>query len=157
MDDVDRRVRALLEEWGRPDASAAWLLCDRHPADAVAIVLVAEDLSSVELTCGALRAASDRAAAGLAELGVGPGDRVATLMGKSPELLATVLGMWRLGAVYVPLFTAFGPQAIAMRLTDTRAKVVVVDADQRAKLEPGPDMPADGGWQVRLLCGGGGR
>ena len=148
MADVAQRVQALWEECARPDVGAAWLLCDRHPADAVAITLVEEDLSSIDLTYGALRAASERAAAGLAELGVGPGDRVATLMGKGERLLETMLGTWRLGAVYVPLFTAFGPQAIAMRLTDTDAKVVVTDADQRPKLDPGPDMPADAPWQV---------
>ncbi|HEX7290701.1 MAG TPA: AMP-binding protein [Conexibacter sp.] len=150
MGDVPQRVSALLEECTRPDAGAAWLLCDRHPADAVAIALIDEDLSVVELTYGALREASERAAAGLAQLGVGPGDRVATLMGKCQELLATMLGVWRLGAVYVPLFTAFGPQAVAMRLTDTDAKVVVVDPDQRAKLDPGPDVPADAGWQIAV-------
>ena len=148
MADVAERVRALLEECSGPEAGAAWLLCDRHPADAVAIALIDEDLSSVELTYGELRAASERTASALAGLGVGPGDRVATLMGKSRELIETMLGAWRLGAVYVPLFTAFGPQAVAMRLLDTDAKVVVVDPDQRAKLEPGPDMPADAGWQI---------
>ncbi len=147
MADTAERVRALLEECSGPEVGAAWLLCDRHPADAVAITLVEEDLSCVELTYGELRAASERTAAALAGLGVGPGDRVATLMGKSRQLLTTMLGTWRLGAVYVPLFTAFGPQAVAMRLTDTDAKVVVVDADQRAKLEAGPDVPA-GGWQI---------
>jgi acetyl-CoA synthetase len=148
MGDVAARVRALVEECSGPEVGAAWLLCDRHPPDAVAIVLIEEDLSSAELTYGELRAASERTASALAGLGVGPGDRVATLMGKSRELLATMLGAWRLGAVYVPLFTAFGPQAVAMRLLDTDAKVVVVDPDQRAKLEPGPDVPADGGWQI---------
>lgn len=155
MGDVPQRVQALLEECTRPDVGAAWLLCDRHPADALAIALIDEDLSSTELTYGDLRALSERAAAGLADLGVGPGDRVASLMGKSRELLAVMLGTWRLGAVYVPLFTAFGPQAVAMRLADTEAKVVVVDADQRAKLDLGTDMPADARWQV--VCNGGGR
>ena len=150
MGDVPQRVNALLEECSRPDVGAAWLLCDRHPVDAVAITLIEEDLSASDITFGELRALSERAAAGLAGLGVGPGDRVATLMGKSRELIATMLGTWRLGAVYVPLFTAFGPKAIEMRLTDTEAKVVVVDADQRPKLDPGPDMPADPSWQIVL-------
>jgi acetyl-CoA synthetase len=150
MGDVPQRVNALLEECTRPDVGAAWLLCDRHPADAVAITLIEEDLSASDITYGELRELSERAAAGLAALGIGPSDRVASLMGKSRELLATMLGAWRLGAVYVPLFTAFGPHAVAMRLTDTEAKVVVVDADQRSKLDPGSDMPADAGWQIVL-------
>jgi acetyl-CoA synthetase len=153
MGDVPKRVSALLEECTRPDVGAAWLLCDRHPADAVAITLIEEDLSATDFTYGELRELSERVAGGLKQLGVGPGDRVASLMGKSRELIATMLGTWRLGAVYVPLFTAFGPHAVAMRLTDTEANVVVVDADQRPKLDPGPDMPADAGWQI-VLNGG---
>jgi acyl-coenzyme A synthetase/AMP-(fatty) acid ligase len=152
MGDVPQRVQALLEECTRPDARAAWLLCDRHDADAVAITLIEEDLSASDISYGELRELSERAAAGLAELGIEPGDRVASLMGKSRELLATMLGAWRLGAVYVPLFTAFGPKAVEMPLTDTEAKVVV-DADQRPKLDPGPDMPADADWQI-VLNGG---
>ena len=153
MGDGPQRVDALLEDCTRPGVGAAWLLCDRHPADAVAITLVEEDLSATDVTYGELRELSERVAGGLEQLGVGPGDRVASLMGKSRELIATMLGTWRLGAVYVPLFTAFGPHAVAMRLTDTEAKVVVVDADQRPKLDPGPDMPADAAWQI-VLNGG---
>jgi len=150
MGDVPERVQALLEECTRPDVGAAWLLCDRHDPDAVAITFIEEDLSASDITYGELCELSERTAGGLAGLGIGPGDRVASLMGKSQELLATMLGTWRLGAVYVPLFTAFGPKAIEMRLTDTEAKVVVVDADQRSKLDPGPDMPSDPSWQIVL-------
>lgn len=37
------------------------------------------------------------------------------MMGKSAELVIALLGIWRLGAVQVPLFTAFAPGAIAVR------------------------------------------
>ena len=136
---------AARDEYADTAASAAWLLCDRHPAEAVAISLIDEDLSVTDVTFGDLRRLSERGAAGLAALGVGPGDRVATLMGKSVELVAMMLSAWRLGAVYVPLFTAFGPQAIALRLEDSETRVVVVDPAQRHKLVPGPDLPADAG------------
>ncbi|WP_257003725.1 AMP-binding protein [Streptomyces sp. SA15] len=64
-------------------------------------------------------------------------------MGKSTDLVTVIVAIWRLGAVYVPLFTAFAPQAIALRLEGSDAHVVVVDPDQRHKLDPGPDMPDD--------------
>jgi acetyl-CoA synthetase len=48
----------------------------------------------------------------------------------------------------VPLFTAFAPAAIARRLTGSAAKVVIVDADQRAKLDPSDDIPADARWRI---------
>ncbi|MFD7319527.1 AMP-binding protein [Streptomyces sp. NPDC059875] len=59
-------------------------------------------------------------------------------MGKTTDLVTVVLAIWRLGAVYVPLFTAFAPQAIALRLEGAGAHVVVVGPDQRHKLDPGP-------------------
>ena len=145
---VLQRVRELVDLCADQQLSAGWLLCDRHPAKATALTLVDEGLSPVHLTYGDLAERSARVASALRDLGVRPGDRVATLMGKSPELVAVILGTWRLGAVYVPLFTAFGPQAIATRLVDTGAKVVVADEGQRAKLAPGPDMPADGSWTI---------
>ena len=140
---VDRRVAELAAEYGSPDASPGALLCDRHRAEAVAFTVVEPDLSSRDLTFGELGELSARFAAGLAGLGVGPGDAVATLMGKSAELVVALLGIWRRGAVHVPLFTAFAPPAIAFRLAGSGAKVVVADEDQRAKLEPGGDIPAD--------------
>lgn len=69
-------------------------------------------------------------------------------MGKSTEYLVTLMAIWRLGAVHVPLFTAFAPSAIALRLKGSAAKVVVCDASQQAKLVPGADIPADAAWRT---------
>jgi acetyl-CoA synthetase len=121
----------------------AWLLCDRHPADNVALTAVDAEGTASTVTFGQLAADSHRYAGALRGLGVGPGDRVATLMGKSAELVTVILAIWRLGAVYVPLFTAFAPQAIALRLGGSGARVVIADPDQSHKLMPGPDMPED--------------
>lgn len=143
-----QRVQQLLEQYGADQASAAWLLCDRHDPAAVAYRIVAPDLTAEAFTYGELKLQSERFAAALAALGVGRGDRVATLMGKSREFLIALMGIWRLGAVHVPLFTAFAPAAAALRLTGSAARVVVCDASQRAKLEPGPDMPADAPWKI---------
>jgi acetyl-CoA synthetase len=132
---VSERVGELVTRFTSADACLAKLLCDSHDPDATAFTVVHEDFSSEPLTYGQLRERSERIAAGLAELGVGTGDAVATLMGKSAEYLATLVGIWRLGAVHVPLFTAFAPPAIAMRLASSRAKVVVTDSGQRAKLD----------------------
>jgi acetyl-CoA synthetase len=87
-----------------------------RPTDHVAFTMVDAAGGSSTLTFGQLAADSHRYARALQNLGVGPGDRVATLAGKSAELVTTILAIWRLGAVYVPLFTAFAPQAIALRL-----------------------------------------
>lgn len=148
IEDGTERVAELLAQYGDPATSAAAVLCDQHPADDVAYTIVEPDLRSVSLTYGQLRESSERFAAALAAHGVGPGDRVATLMGKSAEYLVALLGIWRLGAVDVPLFTAFAPPAIATRLLGSGAKIVICDGAQRAKLTPGDDIPPDPPWQL---------
>jgi acetyl-CoA synthetase len=137
------RVAELTARFAGPSLDVAGLLCDQHPAEHPAFTVVDGAGGASTLTYGELAADSHRCARALQELGVGPGDRVATLMGKSTDLVAVILAIWRLGAVYVPLFTAFAPQAIALRLEGSGAHVVVVDPDQRPKLDPGPDMPDD--------------
>ena len=147
-DHVDGRVRELVSEFSSPAACLAELLCDRHDPDAVAFTLVHEDFTADALRYGELREQSERVTSGLRELGVTEGDSVATLMGKSADYVATVVGIWRLGAAHVPLFTAFAPPAISMRLAGSAAKVVVTDSGQRAKLIVASDGDASPLWRV---------
>jgi acetyl-CoA synthetase len=133
----DQRIAELIAVYRAPDACAAELLCDRHPAEAIAYSLIASDLSKRVVTYGELKRESEKFAAALQARGLGPGDRVATLMGKSREYLIALLGIWRLGAVHVPLFTAFAPPAIALRLSGSGARAVVCDASQLHKLADG--------------------
>ncbi|HEY3871912.1 MAG TPA: AMP-binding protein [Actinocrinis sp.] len=142
------RVNELISLYSDPAACAATLFCDRYPADQSAYTIVDRHLRQIRLTYGDLRDRSTRFAAALAELGVRPGDRVATLMGKSADYLTALLGIWRVGAVHVPLFTAFAPPAIAFRLERSGAGFVVCDRSQRRKLDPGDDIPVDAPWRV---------
>lgn len=142
--EVNERVQSLVARYSTDDCSVAHWLCDVHPADAIAYHIIHSDGTAEDLTYGALRLESERFADVLAGLGVGPGDRVATLMGKSREYLVALVGLWRLGAVHVPLFTAFAPPAIEFRLTGSKAKVVITDAEQQAKLVFPADESADG-------------
>ena len=148
MWDPEGRVQRLLSEVGGDDVCPARVLCDRHSPDAVAFTVVAADLSGRDITYGRLRERSELAAAALASLGVCEGDRVATLMGRSEELVVTLLGIWRLGAVHVPLFTAFAPSAIAARLIPSATRVVVCDAGQRGKLDASEAIPSGAPWRV---------
>ncbi|MEE7548460.1 AMP-binding protein, partial [Xanthomonas sp. Kuri4-1] len=74
--------------------------------------------------------------------GVRPGDRVAGLLPRRLELLIVVLGTWRAGAVYQPLFTAFGPKALEHRLVAGEASLLVAHADQAGKLAEVHGAPA---------------
>lgn len=148
---MNQRIRELLETYSAPHACAAQLLCDRHDPGLSAYRIVGADLSAQDMTYGELRAESERFAAVLQGLGVGPGDRVATLMGKSRHYLVTLMGIWRLGAVHVPLFTAFAPPAIAFRLNGSCARVVVCDGNQQEKLAPGDHIPTAAPWRVVVV------
>jgi acetyl-CoA synthetase len=76
--------------------------------------------------------------------GIGRGDVVAGLLPRIPDLFTVILGAWRIGAIYQPLFTAFGPAAIETRVTaagGSKAKLVVTDVANRPKLNDVPDCP----------------
>ncbi len=148
MSDCAARVGQLLGRYGAGNACVAGLLCDNYDPAALAFRIIAPDLTPRDLSYGDLKADSERFAAALHALGLRPGDRVATLMGKSRDYIVALMGIWRLGAVHVPLFTAFAAPAIALRLSGSGAKIVVCDGDQLAKLAPGADIPADAAWQV---------
>jgi acetyl-CoA synthetase len=74
-----------------------------------------------------LHARAGELAAALHALGVRRGDRVAGLLGRRPEAFALPLATWRLGAIYVPLFSGFGTEALRVRLADSGTRVLVVD------------------------------
>jgi acetyl-CoA synthetase len=142
------RVLALIADYSSPAASAAYLLCDRHDPSTVAYQLIGPDLSSTDLTYGQLRDESERFAGALYRLGLRQGDRIATLMGKTRAYLVTLMAIWRMGAVHVPLFTAFAPASILFRLSASSCKLVVCDPTQRSKLLPSEIIPSDPPWQL---------
>jgi acetyl-CoA synthetase len=97
-------------------------------------------------TCGATTGLSYRALATnaarfanlLAARGVGPGDVVAGLLPRGPELLTVVLGTWRAGAVCLPLATTMDAAAIERRLESQEARasrLVVTDSANRETLD----------------------
>lgn len=139
--DLQRAVAAALS--GSLEAVNACVeCCDRHALPGrIALFWEGRDGTRSTWTFSQLQDASARLANYLRQQGVRPGDTVAGLLPRTPELLITILGTWRLGAVYQPLFTAFGPKAIEYRLAASAARLVVTDAGNRAKLDEVPDAP----------------
>jgi acetyl-CoA synthetase len=131
--------------------------CDRWATDGrAALISVAADGARRIVTFAELMAESSRFANLLTARGVGPGDVVAGMLPRTPELVVAILGTWRAGAVYQPLFTAFGPAAIASRIVgpkSSEAKLVLIDQANVAKLEDVPGRPPalvlNGGAPVR--------
>jgi len=68
---------------------------------------------------------SARFASAMAAHGFGSGSRVMSLLGRVPELYFSVLGALRLGAVYTPLFAAFGPEPVRSRMSIGEANVLL--------------------------------
>lgn len=108
------------------------VLCDHATSDAIALVHDGP-AGTTRVSYQELQERSMRFAGTLRDLGVEPGDRVGVLLGKSPEILVALLGVWRAGGVHVPLFTAFGPDAVQYRLEHSGAKLLVTDGANRDK------------------------
>ena len=116
--------------------------CDRHALPGrIALFWEGRDGSEATWTYRDLQDNAARFANFLRAQGVGKGDKVAGLLPRTAELLIVVLATWRIGAVYQPLFTAFGPKAIEHRLGSSGARVVVTDAVNRPKLNEVADCP----------------
>jgi acetyl-CoA synthetase len=77
------------------------------------------------LTYAELRAATNRCANALRELGVRKGDRVALFLPMGPELAAAFFAIPKIGAVVLPLFSGYGADAVAARLQDAEATVLI--------------------------------
>ncbi|MFA6673304.1 MAG: acetate--CoA ligase [Methanoculleus sp.] len=102
---------------------------DRHAASArknkAALVWRGEGGEEQVFTYDGLHREVMRFASGLKSLGVGKGDRVCIYMPLVPEQVVAMLACARIGAVHSVIFGGFGPDALAMRINDAGAKVLV--------------------------------
>lgn len=107
--------------------------CDRWAADRGRVALVWAGVRGEcrTLTYFELARLSTRLANALGRLGLRRGDRVAALMPRVPETFLASLAAWKLGAVFVPLFSGFGPDAIRHRLTSSGTRAVFTEARYR--------------------------
>ena len=107
----------------------AYEAVDRHAAGArrehLALRWLGKKGEVRDYSYGRLAEESSRFANLLEALGVQNGERVFGLAGRIPELHVAVLGTLKRGAVFCPLFSAFGPEPILHRLRLGGAKVVV--------------------------------
>ena len=102
---------------------------DRHRdgefRDKPAIVWEGEPGEVRTLTYGELDGQVSRLAAAFRRLGLRQGDRIGIFMPMCPEVAVAVLAAAKIGAVVIPLFSGYGPEAIATRLRDGEAKILV--------------------------------
>jgi acetyl-CoA synthetase len=122
-------------------------ICDRWAeaeSQRTAIIEVSQDWRVSPVSFGHLRERSNRLANALRARGVERGDRVAILLPQGRSVLIAHLAAYKLGAIAVPLAALFGVDALAYRLDDAAAKVLITDAAGLAKVgqidEPLPEL-----------------
>ncbi len=77
-----------------------------------------------------------RHAGALVAAGLGPGDRVALQLEKSPDMLAVIAGAIRAGVVFLPLNTAYTPAEVSYFISDAGAGLLLCDGRSEAALAP---------------------
>ncbi|MCU0504164.1 MAG: acetate--CoA ligase [Chloroflexi bacterium] len=118
------------------ELNVAYNCVDRHVerglGEKVAYHWIGEPGDTRTITFADLQREVNRAANALLELGVRKGDRVAIYMPMIPELPVSMLACAKIGAAHTVVFGGFSAEALADRINDAQAKVLIT---------------ADGGWR----------
>jgi len=135
------QARALLDGLPGGGLNIAHEAVDRHVRAGggrqLALRWIGRDDRIQNFTYSALQAATNRFANVLAHRHVSKGDRVFSLLGRTPELYIAALGTLKNGSVFSPLFSAFGPEPIKARMTIGNARALITsEAFYRRKIEP---------------------
>ena len=111
-------------------------ICDKWAAqpDRLALMYENEDGRVEKYTFADLKRLSNRLANGLKASGIGPGDRFGILLPQCPETAISHIAAYKLGAIAIPLFTLFGTDALAYRLSNSEAKGIVTDSANLPKI-----------------------
>ncbi len=113
--------------WDIPERfNIAQAVCDRHAGSGrEALVYQDADGRLESYSFARLQKMSARLANALTAKGIARGDRVGILLPQCPETAITHIALYRMGAIALPLFTLFGPEALEYRLNDSGAKAIV--------------------------------
>ena len=86
------------------------------------------------VTAGEIDAMSDALAVDLQQRGIEPGDRVAMYLQNIPQVLVTVLAVWKCGAVIVPCNPMLRERELAKILSDSGSRVIICQEDLFAEV-----------------------
>jgi acetyl-CoA synthetase len=106
--------------------------------DRIALRWEGEEGALCTLTYAELRREVNKCANALRSLGLGKGDAVGVFMPMTPEIVVALLAIVKIGGIFLPLFSGYGPQAIVTRLGNADAKALFT-ADgmyRRGKIVP---------------------
>ncbi|MDT9682314.1 amino acid adenylation domain-containing protein [Streptomyces sp. TRM76323] len=122
-EDIVRRRQGALVPY--PREKTLHQLFAEQAARTPDLTAVVDDGSGTTLTFAELDRLSNQVARALRERGVGPGERVAILAERGPELLPGLLGILKAGGAYVPVDPGYPSARIRLLLEDCRAKLVL--------------------------------
>ncbi|WP_411121452.1 acetate--CoA ligase [Streptomyces sp. x-19] len=126
--------------------NVAYNCVDRHVenghGDRVAIHFEGEPGDSRAITYAELQREVSKAANALIELGVRTGDRVAIYLPMIPEAVIAMLACARLGAPHSVVFGGFSADALATRINDADARVVITSDGGYRRGKPSALKPA---------------
>jgi len=103
---------------------------DRHVGKGTAVRIKFADGHSEKYTFDEISELSARFANALMEENIQFGDRVAIMLDPSLEFYVSLFGTAKRGAIVVPCFTLFGPEALQHRIKDSGAKLLVTTEDK---------------------------
>jgi acetyl-CoA synthetase len=111
-------------------------ICDKWANQRDRLALIYEDDNGRidHYTFGDLKKHSNRLANGLKSCDLGHNDRVGILLSQCPETVISHIAIYKIGAIAVPLFTLFGPDALEYRLNNSEAKGIITDAENLEKV-----------------------
>jgi pristinamycin I synthase-3/4 len=105
---------------------------ETHAARTPAAIALESPASA--LTYDALNAQANRIAHWLITRGVGPEDVVAVALRSSPELVSSLLGVWKAGAMYLPLDPGYPAERLRYMVADARPRCLITTADVEGRL-----------------------
>src|SRR3954447_8414554 len=124
-------------EWRVPERyNIAQDVCDKHPADKLAMIHEDFEGNVREVRWGELQEMSNRFANVLRAHGVEKGDRVAMLLPPTPETAAAFFGTWKCGAILLSMSVLYGDDGIRHRVSDSQAKILLTNAANRDRVDP---------------------
>ena len=112
-------------------------ICDSNADGTGRLALIADDLEHPPraYSFDELKSLSNRLANMLAAHGVGRGDRVGILLPQRVETALAHIALYKSGAIALPLFTQFGPDALEHRLAHSGARALITDSENLPKID----------------------
>ena len=129
--------------WDVPEAfNIATAILERHSPQALALIDARDGAPTRRFTFGELDVLSNRLANILYDKGIVPEDRVAILLPQRAETAVAHFATYKVGAIALPLFTAFGAEALRYRLKDAAVRCVLTDRAGSERVQAlGDELP----------------